>query len=183
MEFMTFAEWNEDVWEVWREVYEEAFGDKHAKVEKIIRNMFRKKMCAFHVAMEHSEVTAIALSGRLQGTRMLLIDYIAVRKKVQNKGIGRRMVDYLKNWALENQQYDSILIEVEAEDTPENRARIRFWQKCGFRLTDYIHDYKVVPEPYRAMYLKLVPNAVIPEKEEDFFLYLGKFHRECFQGA
>lgn len=160
----------------------EAFG-KGAKPEKIIRNMFQKQMCFFHIAQDESDVYAIALSGKLQGTKMLLIDYLAVREKHRNQGIGSMMMDYIKSWSLTNRKFESIVIEVEAENTTENLARIQFWKKCGFTLTEYNHHYRVVPEPYQAMFLKLVPEAVMPEHGEEFFRWIERFHQKCFRGA
>lgn len=175
--------WDDEIWQKWRIVYEEVFGSKGAKPEQVIQNMFRKQMCSFHIGINGSEVYVIALTGKLNGTSLLLIDYLAVAKKHQNKGYGKLMVDYIREWAVNSKQYDGIVIEVEAESTPINQKRVQFWLQCGFILTKYIHDYKVVPEPYRAMYVKLIPNACIPEKEEEFFQLMGKFHRKSFQGV
>ena len=85
MEFRTVESWDEDFWAKWKEVYYEAFGQTNAKPEKVIRNMFQKQMCFFHIVQNKSEVQAIALSGKLQGTRLLLIDYLAVREKDRNQ--------------------------------------------------------------------------------------------------
>jgi ribosomal protein S18 acetylase RimI-like enzyme len=183
LEFKTVERWDEELWEKWRGVYHEAFGEQGAKSEKIIRNMFRKQMCFFHIAQVESEVCAIALSGKLKGTRILLIDYLAVREKDRNRGVGMMMIDYLKSWSTTDREFDSIVIEVEAELTPANLARIRFWKKCGFMLTEYIHHYRVVPEPYQAMFIKLVPEAELPEKGEELFTCIERFHRESFRGA
>lgn len=183
MDFITIERWDEAWWERWSEVYKETFGETNAKPEKIIRNMFHKQMCFFHIAQNESEVQAIALSGKIDGTRMFLIDYLAVREKNRNQGVGRLMVEYISQWALANGDFDSIVIEVEAEKTPINLARIDFWIKCGFTLTEHIHHYRVVPEPYQAMFLKLVPNAVLPENGEELFLFIGKFHLKSFRGA
>ena len=181
MDFITVDHWEEEVWQKWKLIYEEAFGHTHAKPEKIICNMFEKLSCYFHLLVEESEVYAIALSAKLPDTRFLVIDYFAVRFDKRSIGMGRQMLEGIRNWALEDGHFDGILIEVEAKETEENQARIHFWEKCGFIITSYIHDYKVVPEPYRAMYLKLIPNARIPEKAEVFFDYLGKFHRKSFR--
>ncbi len=183
VEFRTVDHWVEEIWIKWQFVYDEAFDHKKAKPEKIIRNMFQKQACYFHLAMDGSEVCAIALSGKLPGTKFLLIDYFAVRATKRNRGIGKAMAEYLESWAIANGQFDCLVIEVEAEVTEENQARIQFWEKCGFALTPYIHHYKVVPEPYQALFRKLIPDAEIPEKDEAFFRYIGKFHRKSFQGV
>ena len=93
------------------------------------------------------------------------------------------MIEYMKTWSASTNKFDGIVIEVEAEKTAENLARIQFWEKCGFTLTQYIHHYRVVPEPYQAMFIKLVPEAVLPEKGEDFFAYIERFHQKSFRGA
>lgn len=181
MDFLTIDHWDELVWQKWHDIYEEAF-NKNAKPKKVIKNMFRKQMCFFHLLQKESQVYAIALSGKLQGKQILLIDYLAVKEMQQNCGIGRIMVDYIKKWAKEN-HFESIVIEVEAEDTPKNQARIQFWEKCGFILTHYIHSYKVVPEPYKAMYIKLFPDVKLPDREKEFFKMMTLFHQKSFRGA
>lgn len=183
MEFRTVESWDEDFWGKWKEVYYEAFGQTNAKPEKVILNMFQKQMCCFHIVQNKSEVQAIALSGKLQGTRLLLIDYLAVREKDRNQGLGRLMIEYMKTWSASTHKFDGIVIEVEAKKTAKNLARIKFWEKCGFTLTEYIHHYRVVPEPYQAMFIKLVYEAVLPEKGEDFFAFIERFHQKSFRGA
>ena len=181
MEFKTVEQWDEEVWGKWREVYYEAFGETKAKPEKIILNMFRKQMCFFHIVQNKSEVQAIALSGKLQGTRMLLIDYLAVREKDRNQGIGRMMMEYMKTWSTSTRKFESIVIEVEAEKTSKNLARIRFWEKCGFTLTEYIHHYRVVPEPYQAMFIKLVSEAYCRRKGKRCLPSLSDFIKSLFE--
>ncbi|MBB6443965.1 GNAT family N-acetyltransferase [Bacillus benzoevorans] len=183
MDFLTVDHWDEDIWQKWKEIYLEAFGGKNAKPEKVLRNMFRKQMSSFHLAEDQGRVYAIALSGKLEGTTSLVIDYLAVKKNARKQGIGVQMVDYLKRWAKDNHHFDSIVIEVEAEETEENTERVEFWKQCGFQDTSYVHHYKVVPEPYQAMYLKLVPEAFIPEKAETIFQHFSQFHQKCFRGA
>ena len=50
MDFSTIESWDEEVWKKWKVIYYEAFGEKGAKPEKVIRNMFHKQMCYFHIA-------------------------------------------------------------------------------------------------------------------------------------
>ncbi len=183
MEFKTIEHWDEELWKKWRDIYNEAFGQKSGKPERILRNMFQKQMCFFHLVQHESEVSAIALSGKLQGTRVLLIDYLAVREKDRNHGIGKMMVGYIKSWSIKNGNIESIVIEVEAEHTAVNLARIGFWKKCGFTLTDYIHHYRVVPEPYQAMFCKLVPEAEVLENGEELFSLIERFHKKSFRGV
>lgn len=88
MEFMTFDQWNEDIWEEVSPIYEQAFADKGAKPEKIIRNMFRKQICFLHVCLIDGRAAAMALTGKLKGTESLLIDYLAVKNELRGLGNG-----------------------------------------------------------------------------------------------
>ena len=66
-------------------------------------------------------------------------------------------------------KFDGIVIEVEAENTAENLARIQFWKGCGFTLNDYIHHYRVVPEPYQAMFFHVNPRSSITREGRRIF--------------
>lgn len=183
MEFKTIDYFNEAIWGKVFPIYEEAFLGKGAKPEKIIRNMFRKKLCFLHVGFLDNQAAAMAISGKLAGISALLIDYLAVPEEYQNQGIGKNMVTYIKEWAAEEGQCENLVIEVESDQTAENLARIRFWEKCGFIITDYIHQYIWVPEPYRAMFNKLGPDTALPESGEEIFKYIGAFHKKSFTGS
>jgi ribosomal protein S18 acetylase RimI-like enzyme len=179
----TIEEWDEELWKRTSSIYHEAFAEKGAKPEKVIRNMFRKQLCFLHVAFVGENIIAMAISGKLKGIKALLIDYIAVKPEWRSQGIGLQMMKYIKNWAIYQGNFDSLIIEVESDSTVENHARIDFWKKCGFTLTDYIHQYIWVPEPYQSMYIKLLPEANLPENGEDLFKYIGQFHKYSFQNT
>ncbi|MEH7095643.1 GNAT family N-acetyltransferase [Neobacillus vireti] len=179
---MTVNQWNDELWDKVRPIYEQAFADKGAKPEKIIRNMFRKQICFLHVCLIDGQAAAIALTGKLKETEALLIDYLAVKNEQRGQGTGIRMLKYIEDWAITSGNCTSLVIEVEAEETPENQARINFWERCGFVLTDYIHHYIWVPEPYQAMYKKLKPEVIFPTDGEILFSFIGQFHKASFQG-
>jgi ribosomal protein S18 acetylase RimI-like enzyme len=183
LEFKTINQWDEELWNQVSPIYHQAFDGKGAKPEKIICNMFRKQLCYLHIVLEKSQVVAMALTGKLQGTPALLIDYLAVHHKWQHRGIGTKMMKYIKEWSITNGQIESLVIEVESEETPQTRARNLFWEKGGFTLTKYIHHYIWVPESYRAMFLKMVPDTNLPEKGEELFKFIEKFHKSSYQGA
>lgn len=181
MEFYTINHWDEKIWDKVSAVYLQAFDEKGAKPEKIIRNMFRKKICYLHMGVEGDEVLAMALTGKLKRSNALLIDYLAISEDVRGKGIGYNLLEYIKKWSITEGNFESLLIEVESEPSPENFDRINFWRKSGFTLTSYIHHYIWVPEPYQAMYLKLQPGLSLPERGEELFEYIGNFHKESYQ--
>lgn len=180
MNFITVDDWDEKLWEQANIVYEEAFGQSGAKSEKIIRNMFAKGICFLHVVFVDDDVVGMAITGKLKNTRALLIDYLAVRSHCRRHGIGKRLLDYIKEWSKMEQMVEAVIIEVESDSTPENIARINFWQKSEFHLTEYIHHYIWVPEPYQAMYCKLEVDAKIPQDGEALFQLIVQFHKESF---
>lgn len=183
--YETIDVWNEEIWKKASSVYEEAFGRHGAKSTIVIRNMFRKQMCSLHLVVDktesNSEVIGMAITGKLGALHALLIDYLAIKQTYRNKGIGALFVHYIKDLAQSKLDCDSMILEIEVTDDPVHQLRIKFWEKCGFHLTDYIHDYKVVPEPYQAMYQKLTPDSKITADGKELFKHLGNFHRKCFQ--
>jgi GNAT superfamily N-acetyltransferase len=180
MDFISIDHWDDSLWEKASIIYEEAFGTSGAKSEKTIRNMFAKEICFLHVLVNDGVAVGMALTGKLKNTRSLLIDYIAVRRENRNQGIGQQLLNHIKEWSTSVQQLEAIIIEVESEPTPENLARIKFWQQNEFQLTDYIHQYIWVPEPYKAMYCKLSSDAKIPQNGEALFHLIVQFHKESF---
>jgi GNAT superfamily N-acetyltransferase len=184
LKFKTIDHWDEKLWnEQVSPVYHCAFDGKGAKQDHIIRNMFRKRLCYLHIGLNDRQVVAMAITGKLEGTHALVIDYLAVHHKWQHRGFGMKIMEYIKEWSLTTGQIKSLVIEVESEETPETRARNHFWEKGGFTLTQYIHHYKWVPESYRAMYLKMVHDTNLPEQGEYLFKYIERFHKASYQGA
>jgi len=148
--------------------------------DRIIEASFRKKMAYLHTETEGGALLAMAFSGPVPDARWLLIDYLAVQPQLRGKGIGQRFVGKIAEWAKSVMGMSGLLIEIEATPGEAYRRRVRFWEKCGFTLTEYIHHYKVVPEPYQAMYLPFDP-AVIPEDDgRSLFLHISAYHRKAF---
>jgi GNAT superfamily N-acetyltransferase len=150
------------------------------KPDRIIEATFRKKMGYLHTETESGAIFAMAFSGPLPDVNLLLIDYLAVRPDMRGRGIGQRFVGKIAKWARDEKRMSGLLIEIDAMPGEAYMQRIRFWEKCGFVATDYIHHYKVVPEPYRAMYLPFDP-AVKPEDDgRSLFRHIGEYHRKAF---
>ena len=75
-----------------------------------------------------------------------------------------------------------IIIEVESDATPDNLARIAFWESCGFVATDYVHRYFWVPEPYRAMVLRFRDgDDSLPLDGELLFRHINAFHAKAYR--
>ena len=142
MEFKSIDHWDEMIWNQVKSVYFSAFGDKGAKSEKIIKNMFAQNLCILHVLFDGPRATAMAITGALKESRSQVIDYLAVDEQDRNHGVGQKLVGYLKEWSLKEMFYDRIIIEVEYDESINNNDLVLFWEKCGFTLTEYVHHYK-----------------------------------------
>ncbi|MDZ5472834.1 GNAT family N-acetyltransferase [Bacillus sp. 31A1R] len=181
MNIITTGVWDDDLWRDAGPLYLEAFGDKGAKPVKIIKNMFEQGMAELHVGYNESKAVGMALTGKLESDKVMIIDYVAVSEKERGHGLGKHFVDYLRQKAVDY-GYQKLIIEVESEDTLENRKRIEFWQSCGFHLTEYVHHYIWVPETYHAMYLPMITEQR-KETGEELFKYINTFHRLSFRGG
>ncbi|MFP7298377.1 GNAT family N-acetyltransferase [Neobacillus niacini] len=182
MKFITTKQWDENLWQKTRDIYNLAFGEHARKPEKIIRNMFARGLSSLHVLMEGDEVFAMALTGSMPSSSVLLLDYLAVRQDLRGQGIGIEICDCMVDWARSETQFKRILVEVECDVTPENQARIQFWEKCGFQLLDdYQHCYKWGPQHYMAMVLFLKNKPATPLKGEDSLKYMAAFHKESYK--
>lgn len=179
MKIKSVGTWDDELWQDVSPLYLEAFGDKGAKPVKIIKNMFAKGIAELHVGYQESEAVVMALTGKLESDRVMIIDYLAVSEKERGHGLGKYFVDYLRQKAVA-EGCQKLIIETESEDTPENRRRIHFWQSCGFLLTEYIHHYIWVPETYHAMY---IPLMAVSKKVtgEELFVSINTFHRKSFR--
>ncbi|WP_027094612.1 GNAT family N-acetyltransferase [Cohnella thermotolerans] len=180
MEFITFDRPDDRYWPAALRLYHEAF--PNGKPDRIIANSFAKGVGYGHVAVEGGEVVAMAFTGLLRQANALLIDYIAVRKAERRRGWGARLVDEIKRQA-RAMGLDGLILEAEAGPEPENLGRIRFWERCGFTLTPYVHQYIWVPEPYRAMYLSFDPNKPLPADGRELFRHIGAFHSLVFRSG
>ncbi|MDN7240783.1 GNAT family N-acetyltransferase [Planococcus sp. N028] len=179
MNIKTTDRWDEHLWHDASPLYMEAFQYKGAKPVNIIRNMFAQQIAELHVAYDESNAVGMALTGKLTKDRIMIIDYLAISRNEQNRGLGKAFVDALKQKA-RDEGYEQLIIETEAEETPDNKRRIHFWQSCGFHLTDYVHHYIWVPEPYQAMYLALLSDSRKMTGEE-LFVSINLFHQLSYR--
>jgi GNAT superfamily N-acetyltransferase len=173
-------EWNEQVWFKAEYIYHQAFPAEGRKSRAIIRRMFGKRMCQLHLATLGSETVAMALTGINKEARVLILDYIAIKEDLRGNGYGRLFINHIKQWAETTAACLGIVVEVESEASPDNSRRIHFWEKCGFHLTEYVHHYIWVPEPYRAMYLNFNPESRLTENGEKLFRYITQFHKKAY---
>jgi GNAT superfamily N-acetyltransferase len=182
LDYRTFVAWDEEAWGQIEPIYYQAFKEKGRKTKANFKQTLENRIGQLHIAKLDSEAVAMALTGMFEEDKILLIDYLAVRADLRDRGVGRGLLNYLVTWARENHQAVGAIVEIEADPTEENERRKRFWSSCGFIPTDYVHKYIWVPEPYRAMYLNLSPDARLPEDGETLFQYITEFHRKAYRG-
>lgn len=181
MEYRVTGEWDEALWGEAERIYEQAFPLDGKKSRAIIRRMFERGLCQLHTFTDGKELVGMALTGVDRQENALLIDYIAVRENFRGSGKGRRFLDRIKQWAQTDEGCKGIIVEVEAEETEENARRIRFWERNGFHLTAYVHQYIWVPEPYRAMYMNFDGQDRLPEDGKALFRCITRFHEQAYR--
>lgn len=180
MELKTLDELDDKLWPKALQLYHQSFSKETRKTDAIIAAMFTKKMTHLQLLLEGSEIQAMAITGLSGDGKLLLIDYLAVREELRGKGIGQQFVAILQQWADKEKNLDGILIEVESEPTLDNQLRIRFWESCGFHLTEYVHQYTWVPEPYQAMYLAIGKEESSGHDGKQLFRYITAFHKKAY---
>lgn len=181
-EFTTIEEWDEALWARMERIYHEAF-QSGAKTKAILRSMLDRKIGYLHTGVHHGEVVAMAVTG-LEGKaadRILIIDYLAVEQKLRGLGIGTWMLEQLRAWALREHLIKGMIIEAEFGTTEAHQERIQFWERNGFILTSYVHQYRMVPEPYQAMMLPMDTSTHVPHNGEALFRYINAFHKVAYQ--
>lgn len=169
----------DNVWTEALSLYHQAFPAQGRKPDAILKRMLDSGISLLATFTESQVMKAMAVCGVLDKPKLLLLDYLTVRETVRGQGTGGAFVARLADWA-RSQGLRGLLVEAEAEDTPENEARLRFWENCGFVRTDYIHQYIWVPEPYRALILCFESGGSRPPEGQTLFRHISEFHRRSF---
>ncbi|MDQ1913822.1 GNAT family N-acetyltransferase [Paenibacillus sp. GD4] len=178
MKLVTMNHWDPERWMQAEPIYREAFPTGR-KGDLIIRRLLEQHAGYLHLAVEKNEVQAMAISAPIKEVDALLIDYLAVRHELRGQGIGQRFLELLKAWTVQ-QGMKGMLLEIESDEGETNPARRRFWEQAGFTLTEYVHEYIWVPEPYQAMYLHLREGSKMPEEGEELFRHITHFHKKAW---
>lgn len=181
LSFRSTEGWDDRLWEQAEPIYAEGFPAHSRKPEKIIRSMFQKGMCRLHLSYLDGKPAGMALSGPDDGRGIWLVDYLAVAGRLRGRGVGRRLLEDIRREAEAYPGCRGMLVEAEAEPTQENTDRIRFWEACGFQLTDYVHHYIWVPEPYRAMVLSFPGREPLGTDGRELFMTITRFHERAYR--
>ncbi|WP_019911114.1 GNAT family N-acetyltransferase [Paenibacillus sp. HW567] len=180
--FMTYDQWDDALWATIEPLYREAF-PHGAKPVNILKAMLDRKIAWLHAGYQDGRLAAMAITGLSgsAGERLLIIDYMAIAAELRGQGLGRQLLEQIRDWSLREHHIQAILIEVEAGGTEEDAARVHFWEHCGFTATDYVHQYIWVPEPYRAMVLPIRENFPILDDGQTLFRHITNFHMKSFR--
>ncbi|MFD1956319.1 GNAT family N-acetyltransferase [Paenibacillus thailandensis] len=182
MEHLVSDQWDEQLWLRAEPIYEEAFPEHGRKSRSIVRRMLDRGLAELHVWQDRGAAVAMAITAIDRSRNLLIIDYIAVSFERRGQGLGLACLNDIRAWARNSRGCKGIVIEVEAERTEENEKRIRFWQKAGFVLTDYVRSYIWVPETYKAMYLKLDESRPVPPPDgKTLFKSIINYHEKAYR--
>lgn len=182
LEFITIDTWDEALWAGMEPIYYEAF-PSGAKTTSILRSMLNRKIAYLHAGLDKGQVVAMAVTGMAgqAADKVLIIDYLAVDKALRGEGTGTWMLEQIRAWAVQEHNIRGIIIEAESGATESHKERIHFWERNGFVLTSYVHQYRMVPEPYQAMLLPLGGSVNVPDDGEGLFRYINAFHKVAYR--
>ncbi|WP_150266223.1 GNAT family N-acetyltransferase [Paenibacillus tepidiphilus] len=182
LEIITIHEWDEQLWKMAEALYHEAF-PHGAKPVRILRGMLDRKLAAMHFGRIDGRMVAMAVTGIVDaaGGQRLLIDYLAVGRMQRGRRLGTSLLEAIIDWAKQEHQVKAVIIEVESGTTEADKKRVHFWEKNGFILTPYVHQYIWVPEPYQAMLRPLEPGINVTDDGQALFRHITAFHNQSFR--
>lgn len=184
MKLITTSTWDQALWDKAAPIYEQAFPEHGRKPPRVIRSALERRIAHLHLYVtEDDHPIGMALTSRIEPLNALLIDYLAILPELQGLGKGKDFLETISLWAVHSFEYQGLLIEIEAESTPMNQARLRFWERCGFQATDYVHRYIWVPETYRAMVLSFNAKNALPKDGKALFKFITRFHEKAYRGS
>ncbi|MNI52271.1 Acetyltransferase (GNAT) family protein [compost metagenome] len=182
MELITAANWDEPLWKRVAPIYFEAF-PSGAKPEGILHSMLEREIAYLHAGLVDGQAKSMAVTGVINGDqgKRLIIDYLAVSRELRGKGAGTVFLDQITSWARQTHHVQGVIIEAESGTSESHARRIHFWQKNGFILTPYVHQYIWVPEPYQAMLKPLSAEVQVTDNGESLFRYINNFHKKAYR--
>lgn len=179
--YLSTPHWDEALWGQLEPVYQLGFAEHSRKPAAIVKRLLEHGGGRLHAGYAGDEAAAMGISGYDSRLEAVVIDYLTVHPTWRGQGLGQWFLGQIRGEAERIPGCKGIIIEAEAEETPENQARIRFWTGCGFQLTDYRHSYIWVPEPYRAMQLSFDSSVPLPDDGEVLFGAITRFHERAYR--
>jgi len=105
-------------------------------VEEMLSDALKEQPDGVFVAEINGEVVGFAIVMYRNWFDIAYLDYIQVKTKWLNKGIGHKLIEKCMDWAREKGARI-----VYTETGKDNERAIKFYQKHGFQITGYIPDY------------------------------------------
>lgn len=115
--------------------YNKIFPDNERKPYTILKDTYTKGMLDFIEIQDNEQFVGFVIIDHIPDNPYILLDYLAILPKFQNKGYGSRALELLSKMYKE---YDGLFIEVEKiceaidkEDEIQRQRRIKFYENVG----------------------------------------------------
>ncbi|NIO37325.1 GNAT family N-acetyltransferase [Candidatus Bathyarchaeota archaeon] len=105
-------------------------------VERMITDALEEQPDGVFVAEKSGKVVGFAIVFHREWFNIAYLDYIQVKTKWMDKGIGHKLIESCIDWAKEA---DARIIYTETGE--DNEGAIKFYQRHGFKITGSIPDY------------------------------------------
>lgn len=106
------------------------------KVEEMLSNALREPYNGVFVAETDENIVGFAIVIYQDWNNVAYLDYIQVKTKWIDKGVGRSLIEKCIDWA-RNRNARIIYTET----GKDNERAIKFYQRQGFEITGYIPEY------------------------------------------
>ncbi len=143
---MEFRDLEEKDYSAFLKLYNESFPENERRLYKNtghLDDFINRKGSKFHVfAVDDGGGYLLGFLSYWTFDGYVYVEHFAVQPEHRGKNIGGKLLAYL----FETISPD-VLLEVEKPETPEAERRIRFYERCGFRLRE---DINYMQPPYSA---------------------------------
>lgn len=114
-------------------VYEELFPENERQPLETIKTRIDSRKTELLLALYENRVVGFAITWSFEQSAFALLDYLAVHRDWQGKGVGPALMDEVRQSAKE--QSKDLILEIERPGEGENQqqraARLRFYLRCG----------------------------------------------------
>lgn len=143
---MEFREMKGSDYPAFLKLYNESFPENERRLYKSaehVADFVKEKGGKFHAfAIDDGDGLFLGFLSYWVFEGYVYVEHFAVDPEHRGKNIGRKMLDHLFRTVGED-----VLIEVEKPETPEAERRIKFYERCGFKMRE---DINYVQPPYSA---------------------------------
>jgi GNAT superfamily N-acetyltransferase len=123
-------------------IYTTAFPVAEQQPLKRMKERLDKKLFSMYALKENKQVIGMAVVWKFKSAKILLLDYVAIDKKLRGKGLGKIFLEWIINKAL--RKGEVIGIEIEHPGKGRNRIqrknRLNFYLSCGAKVLENV-DY------------------------------------------